>query len=190
MNTTDNTLAKKLAKNSYQAISETAGSNTFMQGLSGLFGFPWTLITDVGVLFTHYGPMINKLRGIYGRNPVDSKLKDVLVNVKEEVLFDIVVDKVLGNIPLLGVYFNAICAKAMTWRIGMLFSIMSSRGEEIDAERAADVMKLVRLLSPQNSVFKFQQPSYAEYEKILVSVYNNDADVFGSKIERALDIFS
>ena len=30
-----------------------------MQGISGFIGFPFTLIADASVIFTHYGPMIN-----------------------------------------------------------------------------------------------------------------------------------
>ena len=48
----------------YEVIERKAGSNTAMQGLTGLLGFPFTTIVDVGVIFTHYGPMLNEIRRI------------------------------------------------------------------------------------------------------------------------------
>ena len=52
---TDNT--KSTAK-SYRLINDYANSNIVLQGLSGVFGFPTTLMADGAVIFTHYAPMI------------------------------------------------------------------------------------------------------------------------------------
>lgn len=49
----------------YTLIESKTSSNVAMQGLSGLMGFPWTLIADTGVVFTHYGPMLNEIRRIF-----------------------------------------------------------------------------------------------------------------------------
>ena len=182
----ENTLARK----AYNIIDQTAGSNVVIQGLSGLMGFPFTLIADGATIFTHYGEMLNKLRDLYGRTPVsESVVTDLVSGMSNEILFDIVADKILGNVPLLGVYFNAICAKTMTWRLGILFTMLSARGEIIEKNTVADTMKLIRLVFPQSDAFRFQQPTYVEFEKMVVSVTENTMDKFNQKITKALSVF-
>lgn len=36
-------------------------SNELMQGISDFLSFPFTLSADAGVLFTHYGSMLNEM---------------------------------------------------------------------------------------------------------------------------------
>lgn len=179
----------KTAK-SYRIISSYANSNIALQGLSGVFGFPVTILADGAVIFTHYTPMIDELRELYGRRPVERDAMTAIVRqISNEILFDLVVDKVMGQVPLAGIYFNVICAKAMTWRLGMLFAILSSRGEEINIEHVKEVMELIRWLSPQTDVFRFRKPEYKVYEKVLDSVYNNPEELFRDKVHEALRAF-
>ena len=51
-----------LARRSYEIINEKASSNIVIQGLSGVLGFPFTLLADGAVIFTHYGTMLNEIR--------------------------------------------------------------------------------------------------------------------------------
>lgn len=180
-----------LAKKAYAIINSTANSNSVVQGLSGLAGFPFTLIADVATLYTHYGEMLNKLRDLYNRTPVDEKIVTPILNgMSNEVLFDVVADKVLGNVPILGIYFNAICAKTMTWRIGIVFTMLSARGDDVSNANIADTTKLVRQMFPQSDTFKFAQPDYYKFEKMVVSVNGNSEEQFNQKITKALDAFN
>jgi uncharacterized protein (DUF697 family) len=182
--------AVALSKEAYTLIDNKAGSNTLIQGLTGLVGFPFTLIADGAVIFTHYGKMLNEVRSLYGRSPVSEEVVIPIVKgISSEILFDIVADKFLGQVPILGIYFNAICAKAMTWRLGVLFTMLASRGEEIDENRAKETAKLIRNVFPQNDTFKFKQPSYATFEKLVVSVFENTVEEYNSKIDKALGAF-
>lgn len=52
---------RELAKKSYEIINDKAGSNIVIQGLSGVLGFPFTLLADGAVIFTHYGTMLNEI---------------------------------------------------------------------------------------------------------------------------------
>ena len=184
---TDNT--KSTAK-SYRLINDYANSNIVLQGLSGVFGFPTTLMADGAVIFTHYAPMIDKIRELYGRKPIEKDALMLIVkNISNEILFDIMVDKVLGQIPLAGVYFNIICAKAMTWRLGMLFAILSSRGESINTDEVKNIMVLIRFLSPQKDIFQFTKPGYAVYEKVMNSVHDNSEELFKDRVQKALKAF-
>lgn len=186
MNQTDVMLARK----AYEIINEKAGSNIVIQGLSGVFGFPFTLLADGAVIFTHYGAMLNEIRSLYGRIPVsEAVVQSLAKGISNELIFDLVTDKFLGNVPLVGIYFNAICAKTMTWRLGILFAMLSARGEEFDEHIVQDTTKLIRLVFPQTDAFKFQQPSYPTFENLITSVTDNSMDQFNNKVEKALDVF-
>lgn len=174
----------------YKIINGKANSNVFLQGISGAFGFPVTVAVDSVVILTHYLPMINDIRQIYGRNKLSADdIRPVLGAFSKEILVDIVVDKFMGNVPVAGVYFNAISAKAFTWRLGMVLAIISSRGEEITYKNISNVIKLVRLITPQTDMFKFTKPDYEAFKKIVLSVNDNDITIFETKIETALKAF-
>ena len=179
-----------LAKKAYEIINEKAGSNIAIQGLSGVLGFPFTILADGAVIFTHYGTMLNEIRSLYGRTPVsEAVVSSIVKGISSELIFDVVADKVLGNVPLIGIYFNAICAKTMTWRLGILFTMLSARGEAIDDYTVQDTTKLIRLVFPQTDAFKFQQPTYPTFEKLVTSVSGNSMEQFNNKITKALDVF-
>lgn len=187
MNSTNSTLAKK----AYEIINEKAGSNIVIQGLSGVLGFPFTLLADGAVIFTHYGAMLNEIRSLYGRTPVnESVVNSIVKGISSELIFDVVADKFLGNVPLVGIYFNAICAKTMTWRLGILFTMLSARGEAIDNYTVQDTTKLIRLVFPQTDAFKFQQPTYQTFENLITSVSDNSMEQFNNKVAKALDVFN
>lgn len=109
--------------------------------------------------------------------------------MSSELLFDIVADKVLGNVPVIGIYFNAICAKTMTWRFGIAFTMLLARGDEINPTSVKNVTKLIRLVFPQNDAFTFKQPSYETFEKLVLSVEENTQAQFENKIIKALEVF-
>ncbi|MBP1561174.1 MAG: hypothetical protein J6C96_08045 [Oscillospiraceae bacterium] len=181
---------EELAKKAYEIISETASSNIVIQGLSGVLGFPFTIMADGAVIFTHYGAMLNRLRSLYGRTPVSEEvLIPIVKGISNELLFDVVADKVLGNVPIVGIYFNMICAKTMTWRLGILFTMLSARGEDMGEKSVADTTKLIRLVFPQTDTFKFQQPSYATFLKLVNSISDNSMEQFDKKITKALSAF-
>lgn len=181
---------KELAKKSYEIINDKAGSNIVIQGLSGVLGFPFTLLADGAVIFTHYGTMLNEIRSLYGRSPVsENVVSSIIKGISSELIFDVVADKFLGNVPLVGIYFNAICAKTMTWRLGILFTMLSARGEAIDENAVAETTRLIRMVFPQTDAFKFQQPTYDSFEKLVISVSGNTMKEFEQKVTKALSVF-
>lgn len=172
----------------YALIDSNASSNVTMQGLSGLLGFPFTLVADAGVIFTHYGPMINEIRKFYNRSPLG---KDTLVPIvkgcSSEILTDLVLDKIVGQVPVIGIASNMICAKAMTWRLGLLFAMLSARGERVSVTSVEKAATLIRKLFPQEHSWKFQKPSVVIVEKLLTAVADEDIEQFENKIEMLLD---
>lgn len=172
----------------YEVIERKAGSNEAMQGLSGMMGFPFTLMADTAVIFTHYEPMVNEIRSIYGRDFITKdKLVPVIKGAGSEILSDLVLDKVVGQIPIIGIASNIMCAKAMTWRIGLLFAILSARGEEITSESVKKTCVLIRTLFPQKNTFMFKKPSIVIAEKLLNSFENNELSDYEAKIDKILD---
>lgn len=79
-----------LVKRAYNLINEKASSNVVIQGISGMLGFPFTLMADGAIIFTHYGAMLNEIREMYGRSPVtESIVSSIIKGISSEVLFDV-----------------------------------------------------------------------------------------------------
>lgn len=174
----------------YKMINGKANSNAFIQGVTGITGFPSTLVVDGIVIFTHYEPMINDIRKLYGRSEISAKeLSPMMGGLIKEILVDVAVDKVLGHVPVAGAYFNAVSAKALTWRLGMLIVIISSRGEEFTKENISSIIKLIRYITPINELLKLKKPDYDVLKRIVLSVSGDEINDFDSKIKRALEAF-
>lgn len=183
-------VSQEMVSASYKIIDGKANSNSIIQGITGLVGFPYTMIADGAVIFTHYGDMFNEIRALFNREALkENALRALLTGMYKEVLFDLIGDKCLGNIPVIGVYFNAICAKTLTWRLGILFTMLSARGENINTDSVKNAMKLIRMIFPQEDAFLFKQPSYANFETMVLSIENNTVNEFDQKIRKALACF-
>ena len=190
MNITNNTKEEATFNVIYKMINSKANSNAFIQGVTGITGFPTTLVVDGIVIFTHYEPLINDIRKLYGRSEISAKdLSPMMGSLVKELLFDVVVDKVLGHVPVAGAYFNAVSAKALTWRLGMLVTVLSSRGEKFNKESISSIIKLIRYITPLNELLKFKKPDYEVFKKITISVSSNELSEFEDKIKNALRAF-
>lgn len=173
---------------SYSIIEQKAGSNLAMQGVSGLLGFPFTIIADVGAIFTHYGPMINEIRKIYALTEIDATaLRPILEGCSEEILSDLLIDKIGGQIPIIGIPFNMMCAKAMTWRLGILFTMLSARGQEINVTNVKNATILIRKLFPQKKTFAFAKPSIVVFERLVNALEAESIEDFDNKVLKILD---
>ena len=171
----------------YDLINSKASSNQVMQGISGALGFPFTLIADAGVIFTHYGPMLNTIRYIYGRDNISSEvISPILSGCTSEIFADIVVDKVIGQIPLIGIGANIMCAKTMTWRLGLVFAMLSARGEEISTNSVRNATRMIRQLFPQKNMFSFKSPTISTVEMLLDTMSDTSLEDFDTKVEKIL----
>jgi uncharacterized protein (DUF697 family) len=182
--------AKEQAEKCYKLTDSKANDNSVTQGVSGIFGFPLTLIADVGVIPAIYLPLWDQIRAEYGHDPItNEEAVKVIQGIMVELLADLVFDKFLGNVPLIGIYFNAICAKTMTWRLGTLFSMLSARGNSFDEIELKDSMILIRQMFPQKDMFSFTTPNKSDFVQIVVSVTGESTDEYGDKIKKALACF-
>ncbi|MDR1542392.1 MAG: hypothetical protein LBU32_31340 [Clostridiales bacterium] len=184
------TYSESLALSAYIEISGKASSNSWIQGISGDFRFPFMSISDAAAIGTHYAPLFNNIRSIYSRPPLDvESVGPLLGSLSEELLIDFASDKMLGQIPFVGTLLNSVCAKALTWRLGALFAMLSSRGEEIDQSGAKDAMQLIRSMFPK-SPFGFETPKRESFIQIVSSVHNNTQIQYMDKIEAAKNTFN
>lgn len=181
------TSPKRVAQRAYSIIEGKANANSFVQGLTGITGFPLTLIADAGSLPLVYHKMWNELRSLYGHSEIEMhQYKEVVPPVMPEVLGDLVLDKALGQVPIVGIYFNAICAKALTWRLGTLFAFLSSRGDEVPLSTVTEAMGLIRRMFPQRDMFKFTTPEKSSFVEIVTSVGGLSPDDFDERVHDAL----
>lgn len=180
-------MGKKIEDQIYDLIETKATSNITMQGISGILGWPWTLAVDVGVIFTHYGPMLNEIRAMYGRSEMSAEvISPIISGCTTELLSDLVLDKVIGQIPVIGFAANIICAKAMTWRLGILFAMLASRGEEINTENVKYATRLIREVFPQTSSLRFEQPSRHDVNILLKRIAGVSIKSFSEIMESML----
>ena len=89
----------------------------------------------------------------------------------------------MGQIPVIGFGANIICAKAMNWRLGILFAMLSSRGEEIDVENVQKAVKLIREVFPQKSSLRFEKPSRNDVHILLRKVANETVASFNETMD-------
>jgi uncharacterized protein (DUF697 family) len=167
----------------YNIVRNKANTNAVVQGLSGIFGFPFTIDVDAAVIPTIYRPLLNDLRHLYGHTDTpDGTVRALLPQILPEIFVDMALDKVLGNIPIVGTYFNAICAKAFTWRLGTLFAMLSSRGSDIPNVSMREAMVLIRRCFPQTDMFTFNTPDEPTFIKLVTAVQSASQTEFRRKV--------
>ena len=72
----------------------------------------------------------------------------------------------------------------------MLCAMCSCLEDDVsDVDTLKKTSILIREIFPQRSVFKFAKPDYNAFKKVMLSIMNNDIDVFGNKINKALEAF-
>ncbi|MDZ4182700.1 MAG: hypothetical protein U1B83_07485 [Candidatus Cloacimonadaceae bacterium] len=176
------------AKKGYYMIRNKAEDNTVAQSLSGIFGWPITIATDIAVIPLIYVPLWDQIRELYCRTNIgkDTASK-IITGIVGEIFVDIALDKILGNVPLIGIYFNAICAKTMTWRLGTLFAMLAARGDEIDESTVKESMALIRKVFPQTDMFKFTTPDKATFIRLVEGVSDIPQEDYQRKVIKMLE---
>lgn len=164
----------QIAKMIYKRIEKADFINTYMQGASGLIGNGVPAIVDC-VAITHiYTPLANDIRRFYQRTPLT--MTDVTTIIKgcgQEIISDILLDKIAGNIPVVGIVFNAVCAKSMTWRLGLMFAMLSAYGEMVDKQNVSKAIHLIRLQYPQSKSLTFNKPSFFDVSMLLATMHSS-----------------
>lgn len=77
----------------------------------------------------------------------------------------------------------------MTWRLGTLFTLLASRGDDISSVKCKEAMMLIRYMFPQKDMFSFTTPDHDKFIQVVESVKDTSADRFNDKDDSALRIF-
>lgn len=156
-----------------ETIKGYAKTNSLMQTISGALGFPVTTMIDGTVILTHYLPMIKNICEEYGYYKADkSAVLPVIKGCFNLFVNDFIFDKILGNIPLIGVFSNFIFAKVITWRLGLLFSYFAKHDIDINEDNVKKTVQYMNELIHLRSVIGFQAPSKSAIETFMAVSIN------------------
>lgn len=146
----------------YERTRSLANGNAWVQGLSGVIGFGANLVVDVAAI-PYYAELWNDIRKIYGRGEITLGAATAFIKPNLGFLVqDLFWDKLMGSIPIVGIPFNAAFAKALTWRLGAWFGLLSAlKGDDgKDRTIVRSSMQLTREIFPSTgSVFSFETPN-------------------------------
>ena len=159
------THARLRAEKIYEMTASYAGGISKLQGASGIIGSGFNLFVDA-LMLPIYKRMWDDIRKQYQRGEIDGVKAIAFIRHNWMLLLtDLVVDKGLGSIPIVGIYFNYRMAQALTWRLGAWFGLMSALGESVSNDvfnqmSFALVRKLfpfkqarVRFIAPERHLF-------------------------------------
>jgi hypothetical protein len=157
----------------YEKTRALANGNAIAQGASGIFGGGVNLLVDAAAI-PFYVDLWNDVRRVYGR--VEITLQAAQEYLKPNLTFlvqDLVWDKAVGSIPIIGIPFNIAFGKALTWRLGAWFGLLAALGSDStnNAELAQSTLALVKqVFTHDGSVFNWSAPDEGVFVAFISSV--------------------
>jgi hypothetical protein len=173
----------------YEKTRTLANGNALAQGASGLFGGGVNLLVDAAAI-PFYVDLWNDVRRIYGRGEIT--LQAAQEYLKPNLAFlvqDLVWDKAIGSIPIIGIPFNIVFGKALTWRLGAWFGMLAALGADSggNAELAQSTLALVKQVFPvDRSMFSWSAPDHEVFVAFISSVDGLTEAEAQSRTEAAL----
>jgi hypothetical protein len=186
---TDDEAKRARAELVYDKTRSLATGNLVAQGASGFFGFATNLLVDAAAI-PFYVDLWNRIRDIYGKGAITADAAKAYLQPNLAFLAqDLLWDKVVGSIPIVGIPFNIAFAKALTWRLGAWFGFLSALGDEDDLEALTQAtMQLTREVFPSSrSVFDFAAPDRDIFVSFIASVDGLSSDEVKDRTRAALD---
>lgn len=156
----------------YELTRSLANTNAWVGGLSGVVGSGVNLVADVAVI-PLYRRLWNDVRQIYGRGEIT--LDAATAYLKPNIGFlaqDLFWDKLMGSIPIFGIPFNVAFGKALTWRLGAWYGLLSALGEDDipDTMLTTLSMQLTKVVFPAAaSAFSFEAPDKAKFVRFIAA---------------------
>lgn len=186
--------AKRLrAQKVYDKTSKVASNNAWAQGLSGVVGMGANWLVDIAVL-PLYIALWNDIRDVYGKGEITVKAATSYLRPNLNFLVqDFVWDKAIGSVPIVGIPFNVAFAKALSWRLGAWFGLLSALADVNvqDEILTMATMQLVREVFPSmGSVFSFEAPNKDKFINIIASLDGLTRAEAEQRIDKALRALS
>jgi len=176
----------------YQKTEALANGNAVVQGASAIVGFGMNLVVDIGAI-PFYIDLWNRIRKIYGRGDITAfAAKEYLKNNVGFLAQDLLWDKAIGSIPLIGIPFNIAFAKALTWRLGAWFGLISALGEDSEQDEIIirATMELTREIFPSiGTVFSFRAPDRQVFISFIASMDGLNKEEAQKRTREALNAF-
>jgi len=182
--------ARARAERVYEKTASLATGNLVAQGASGFFGFGTTWLVDAAAI-PFYADLWNRIRDVYGNGEITTDAAQAYLRPNLGFLAqDLLWDKVVGSIPIIGIPFNIAFAKALTWRLGAWFGFLSALDGEDDVELLTSAtMELVREVFPSSrSVFDLAAPDRDVFVTFIASVDGLTTDEAHDRTKRALEV--
>ncbi len=184
---------EKRAIEVYRKTRSLANKNAIAQGFSGAFGLGVNLAVDIAAL-PFYAGLWNDIRNIYGKGTITLPAAKAYLRPNLGFLAqDLLWDKMVGSVPVVGIPFNVAFAKALTWRLGAWFGILSALGEEIGAEEmlVRSTMQLTREIFPSNGdVFTFKTPHQVTFVAFIAAQDGLNAQEAQRRTQAALNVLT
>lgn len=182
------------AEKAYTKTDDLATFNIWAQGVSGFFGIGVNWIVDLGVI-PLYTDLWNDIRSIYGKGKITlHAAKEYLKPNMGFLLRDLIWDKGMGSIPILGIPYNVAFARAMTWRLGTWFGMLAAIGDgstsvnDLKGEITRNSMALTREMFPSvGDVFDFKTPEKEVFISFVSSLDGLTPNVAIKRSRAALD---
>ncbi|HEX8242434.1 MAG TPA: hypothetical protein VF541_03015 [Longimicrobium sp.] len=188
---TDRKEKERKAAAVYDRTKRFADRNAWVQAGSGLFGLGTNLIVDVAAI-PYYADLWNDIRNLYGRGKISIDAAGAYIRPNVGFLLaDLLYDKVLGSIPLLGIPFNYVCAKALTWRLGAWFGVLAALGEEGNPKETLvrSTMQLAMQFFPANkSLLSFEEPHKQRFVSFIAALDGLTYAETESRVNDALNV--
>ena len=161
------------AEKVYEKTRTLANGNAIAQGASGLFGGGVNLLVDAAAV-PFYVELWNDVRRVYGRGEITMDAAGEYLRPNLSFLVqDLVWDKAVGSIPIIGIPFNIAFGKALTWRLGAWFGLLAALGDDSDgnAELTRSTLSLVKQVFPaEGSLFSWNAPDREVFVAFISSV--------------------
>ena len=185
------------AEQVYSITKTLANKSGYIQAVSAIWGGGVNLIVD-GAITLLYRDMWNDIRAVYGRGKITLDAVKAFIKANWEFLLtDLIVDKGLGSIPIIGMPFNYTFAKELAFRLGAWMGAISVIGEDIPSHGLSrTMMQLVKTVFPREerftiwhaATFRYTPPNKARFIAFISSMETIPPDDAEARVEEALNI--
>ncbi len=182
---------EKRAKEVYQKTKSLANRNAFVQGFSGIIGSGFNLAVDAAAI-PFYIKLWNDIREVYGKGKITPAAAKAYIKPNLGFLAqDLIWDKLVGTIPVIGMPFNAAFAKALTWRLGAWFGLLSALNEESVSDEAiirATIQLTQEVFPSVGDTFTFKGPDQKTFVSFIAAQDGLSTKEAARRVKVALDV--
>lgn len=179
------------AQTVYRMTSRTAAASSVIQAVSALFFGGMIHLAVDGAAIAFYVDLFNEIRGVYGRGRITKEAAWAYLQPNLAfILGDLVLDKLLGMLPVAGSYFCYVFSRSLTFRLGAFFGALSALGEDAPNDILLEkVSQLVQELFPREGfLFRLSDPDQDSFVALIAGLEGLDAKAAEARLATALHV--